>query len=404
MPGWHESTTELREGGELLTAGVALEQHPDRTRLFMQWKQMAWPVLWDPFNILDFKVVPVSYVVDPNGVVLVVHPSLDKAEELERRIRSTSAPVVASRTIEDSTGVFGPELVDRSDKDLDPAVRSRRAAALGLWGDDLNESVEEARLVVESWSDPTALFRLGVTLLMRHDSSQRQPGDFAGAVEAWNRALVADPDQYIWRRRLQQYGPRLSKPYPFYDWVPDARSDIRDRGDEPVELTTEPQGSEFADPADESADLPETASDQRPDARVTEDPGRLIAVDPVVIPPVAPPGHTVRIHLFLKPNQELDAHWNNEAGFSEAWVDPPEGWLASPEHQHLPPGSGDVSSETRHIESEVTIPEDAGSSTVEIPIDLFYYGCEGRSGVCVYRRQQARVEITVDEAMISLPG
>jgi hypothetical protein len=37
------------------------------------------------------------------------------------------------------------------------------------------------------------------------------------AVQYWTMALDMDSNQYIWRRRIQQYGPRLEKPYSFYD-------------------------------------------------------------------------------------------------------------------------------------------------------------------------------------------
>ena len=80
-------------------------------------------------------------------------------------------------------------------------------------------------------------FRLGVALRKRYDSPHRQPGDFQAAVDAWKGALDIDPNQYIWRRRIQQYGPRLDKPYPFYDWVPQAREEIAARGETPVGLT-----------------------------------------------------------------------------------------------------------------------------------------------------------------------
>ena len=50
--------------------------------------------------------------------------------------------------------------------------------------------------------------------------------------------LDIDPNQYIWRRRIQQYGPRLDKPYPFYDWgAASAREEIAARGETPVGLT-----------------------------------------------------------------------------------------------------------------------------------------------------------------------
>ena len=59
---------------------------------------------------------------------------------------------------------------------------------------------------------------------------------FQRAIDAWGQALAIDPNHYIWRRRIQQYGPRLIKPYPFYDWVEQAAREIRARGETPVEL------------------------------------------------------------------------------------------------------------------------------------------------------------------------
>jgi hypothetical protein len=39
--------------------GIIQEQHPDRAGLFMQWKQMDWPILVDSLNLLGVAVVPV---------------------------------------------------------------------------------------------------------------------------------------------------------------------------------------------------------------------------------------------------------------------------------------------------------------------------------------------------------
>jgi len=33
--------------------GIIEEQHPDRAQLFMQWKQMGWPVMVDSLNLLN---------------------------------------------------------------------------------------------------------------------------------------------------------------------------------------------------------------------------------------------------------------------------------------------------------------------------------------------------------------
>ena len=42
-----------------------------------------------------------------------------------------------------------------------------------------------------------------------YESAVRRPGDFQAAVDAWGSAPALDPNQYIWRRRIEQYGPRL---------------------------------------------------------------------------------------------------------------------------------------------------------------------------------------------------
>ena len=96
--------------------------------------------------------------------------------------------------------------------------------------------------------DGNAHFRLVVSYRRRHDSDLRQSDDFQTAVNHWGHALDLDPNQYIWRRRIQQFGPRLAKPYPFYDWVSTARREISARGETPSVLVTEPGGAEIASP------------------------------------------------------------------------------------------------------------------------------------------------------------
>ena len=66
------------------------------------------------------------------------------------------------------------------------------------------------------------------------------------AIDAWTKALSLNTDQYIWRRRIQQYGPRLEKPYDFYSWVKQARKEIEERREKPVKLVFEPMGTEIA--------------------------------------------------------------------------------------------------------------------------------------------------------------
>lgn len=375
----------------------------------MQWRNMGWPVLWDPFNLLGFPVVPVTYLLDAAGEVLVVQPNLDRAHDILERLDD----LPAARDEDPGTGQVRPRLrpgvAEAPVADAAPQTWSDHTVSLALWGgtDRIGEAVDAARLAAERSDDPVHWFRLGVVLRMRYDSGVRRAGDFSDAVNAWSRALEADPNQYIWRRRLQQYGPRLAKPYPFYDWVPRAREDIAARGEQPTELVVEPHGAEFAQPASEiqERDSLEREPEPDPEALIRTDEKGLVEVETVVIPSNPRPGESVRVHLILTPDQTRDAHWNNEAGYSELWVDPPPGWKINDNHQHLPVGTGDVSDETRHLELEVAVPDTADTDGTLIGY-LLYYVCEGAAGVCVYLRQDLEVPIpiTTNSKAVGLAG
>ena len=58
-------TEALQREGRLQMMGIIQEQHPDRCRLFMQWKQMDWPVMVDKLNLLNVSVVPITLLVRP---------------------------------------------------------------------------------------------------------------------------------------------------------------------------------------------------------------------------------------------------------------------------------------------------------------------------------------------------
>ena len=133
---------------------------------------------------------------------------------------------------------------------------------------------------------PSRCFRLGVAHRMRFETDKRREGDFQAAVTAWSQALELDPNQYIWRRRIEQYGPRLAKPYPFYDWVEQARDEITSRGQKPIELAEEPYGSELASPSRGSLKATEQVSDEPdPLGRINRDRRHLIEAEVVVVPP-----------------------------------------------------------------------------------------------------------------------
>lgn len=360
MPGWHEKTETLRNDGELSLFGVVQEQHPNRARLFMQWKQMDWPVAVDSFNRLGVKVVPIAVAVDEHGVVRHKNPSL---EELRRFV----------------------------DRDHDPPPEAPPPAE---WEEPTVSELKRA--VAADPEDATSHFRLGVALRRRYESADRQPEDFRRAGAHWTRAVELDPNNYIWRRRVQQYGPRLDKPYPFYDWVERAREEIEARGEEPVELRVEPGGAELAHPAEELSE-PAPAKEPDPDGRVRRDEKPFVEAEVAAVPSAVPPGGSTRVHLDLRPNRDARAHWNNEAEETLLWVAADEPWGLSSRLLSAPLPPKAVSREPRSFEIELRAPDDARPGETEVPAYVLYYVCEDVDGTCLYRRQDVPIELEIRE-------
>ena len=369
--------------------GIVLEQHPDRTQLFMQWKGMEWPVMVDPLNLLGLEVVPVTLLIDEQGIVRAKGDlgEIDAFLATDFGAGEEVRPVQAVHP--------NLEALQKAAENLD-GLR-RYAEALVLWGG--HERLNEAIAVYEHALrlDPehgSTHFRLGVAHRKRYDSATRQPEDFQQAVEHWGLALDINPNQYIWRRRIQQYGPRLSKPYPFYDWVDTARQEITARGEEPAPLVVEPRGAEIARPA-KRFETAEGASSTSPDpeGRIRRDAKGYIQVEQTSVPAAIEAGGAARLHLVFRPNKDIQAHWNNEAEDMVLWLDPPAGWQVEQRLFTVPNPRELVSEEERRIEVEVQSPEDF-RGTAEIPGYALYYVCEDVKGACLYRRQDVVVEVS----------
>lgn len=395
MPGWHESTTEWREAGKLQTAGIVLEQHPERARLFMQWKQLDWPLMVEPFNVLGFTAVPRTFLLDEHGVVRMIHPRLDDLDTVARDFidRDFEAPSTEAETFD-----LRPRL--SGDEPTDADAWLERAMALAMWGgaDQLDEALAAADAAIALDPNDRAHFAAGVIARMRYDSDGRQAGDFSRAADHWATALEIGPNNYIWRRRLQQYGPRLDKPYPFYDWVATARTEIAARGEEPVSLAVEPGGAEFAEPAATFEAAPAASTAPDPDGRIDRDIEGLVIVESTSIPPAAVPGDPLRVHVTLRPDAAAGAHWNNEMGATQLWVEAPEGWeLERPLFEvELPPE--ETSDEPRSFEFELRAPADAaagGAEQASVRAYALYFVCDDATGVCMYRRQDLELAVPV---------
>src|SRR5262249_8218187 len=161
------------------------EQHPDRARLFMQWKQMDWPLLVDSLNLLEVPAVPVTLGIDEYGIIRLVNLPAKNASRLEETFLSKTyeKPV--------TTGSQAPATPDLAR--MKAAAASGRPAALRDYGDALllwggaprfAEAIElYQRALRQDAADGATHFHLGVAYRKRYDSERRQAGDFQRSVD-----------------------------------------------------------------------------------------------------------------------------------------------------------------------------------------------------------------------------
>ena len=398
MPVWHEATRKWVKDGRLVLLGVTEEQHADRCRLFAQWKGFDWPILHDPINVLESTAVPILVALDEQGIVRSVRPDL-----------ATFEHDFLDHTFGDETPDRPPtapgrpnlsELKRRADAEGTAVAWRRLGDALALWGGmgRLDEAVTAYQQTLRHEPrDANARFRLGVCYRLRSEGPNRRKGDFQAAMRAWDRALAADPNRYIWRRRIQQYGPRLDKPYPFYDWVEQAAAEVAARGEKPVPLAIQPSGAELAAPTHEFTGEPAETRSPDPTGRIVRDREKWIRVEVTVVPSRIQPGQTARIHVCFHPhapNTRSKVHWNNESEPLRLWIDPPPGWEISQRLLTAPPGDRPETNEVRRMDFEVQVPADA-AGTVRLPAYALYYVCEDLGGACRFLRQDLSIKVEI---------
>ena len=64
MPVWHAALQPYENAGQVAVVAIVQDQHPDRARLFLQWKRVGWPVLADSLDLLNLDTVPLTVAVD----------------------------------------------------------------------------------------------------------------------------------------------------------------------------------------------------------------------------------------------------------------------------------------------------------------------------------------------------
>ena len=377
--------------------GVAQEQNADRCHLFAQWHQLKWPILYDPINVMGVRGVPIEVAIDEYGIVRSLKPDMKTFED--EFLNKNYSPEGAEPPVK-SGQASRPDMTalrHRAQESRSSDAWRELGDALVLWGkpSELDNAIDAyTRALQIEPNDGDANFRLGVCYRMRYESPQRTPTDFQTAVDFWTKAREIEPNRYIWRRRVEQYGPQATKPYSFYNWVETAIRDIVARGDKPVELKVLPTGSEIV--GKEAIPIAEDQNVKPPDSegRILRDEQNLILADVAVVPPRVKGGQTVRIHVTLRPNEKLKAHWNNEADPLRLWVNTPPGWKASPRSSVWPRVEKPESTEPRHIEFELLTPTGA-SGTSKLLAYVLYYVCEDKGGTCQFLRKDIPIAVTI---------
>lgn len=404
MPVWHEATADWVKQGKLVLLGVTQEQHADRCRLFAQWKQFRWPILHDPINVLDLFGVPLVVAIDEHGIVRGIDPqpaSLAR-DFLEKSFADDApaapAPKTPQLTPKGATPLF-KELKETAQTLGTDDAWGRYGDVLALWGgisrvNDALDAFDRARQ--RNPKDGPALFRLGVCYRLRYDSQGRRPEDFQAAIDAWNEALQLEPNRYIWRRRIQQYGPRLDQPYAFFDWVEQARRDITARGQKPVELAVPLVGAEIAHPVKQFAEDRANGASPDPDGKIHRDQKNFIEAETTVIPSRLRPGQAARVQIVFRPNGRLKAHWNNEGMPLQMWIDAPPGWKVTRRLLTSTQPKETESNEPRTLDFEIQAPATA-ESPLRLPVYALYNVCESTGGKCLFLRKDIEVQIAVSK-------
>ena len=372
---WYERLSNLRDEYDVELIGLIQEQHPDRCRLFMQWQDMDFPILVDSLNRIGVAAVPLLWAIDEFGIVQAVRPDF---EWFRDEFLPTEYPEPGQERDEDL-------IVE--DDGVDAYLKGRWDDAVEFWTTATAKKPDDAR----------AWFRRGCAHRSRLDLGAAGPEDFQQSVRAWTRSLNLDRRNYIFRRRVEQYGPAMAKPYPFYDWVERARAEVGERGDTPSALASEPAGAELAARASFQAAADDQEEEPDPGDDLDLDEG-LVAVQAAIAPCPALPGQSVRVAVQLTPSKGLDAHWTNDAGPTTLVVRAPEGWKTSAAVQRSAvPTDGATSAETRLLDFELWVPESAAGQSFDLELYAVYFVCEGQEDRCLFLRQNIELELEVGE-------
>ena len=373
-----------------MVIGITQEQHPQRCELWAQWEQVDWPILWDPFNLTGSAAVPIAMAVDEHGVVQNMRLQPQKFEQqFKQDFLAKEFP--APKDLTRRTALHAdPQIQALLHSELN--AQQWQKALAGFKAD--TKPTATKKMQHSDDQNAAAWFRLGVAHRMRYDSTHAHADDFQIALQSWQQALKLNPRQYIWRRRIQQWGPKLDKPYPFYNWVSQAQMQIKKRGLTPIELPV-PLGAVAASGEDGA----------QPEAGVPRDQKARIAIESALAWQTPSPRNskkpvsTARVHLALRPDSKHQVEWGDDVGPVEIWLQPMYGWQLEQNHLVLAADPRLPKQRLQKVSFEVKRDQAASANELKPAATVlkgtaFYYICVGADGECTYLAQDFEIELT----------
>lgn len=331
---------------------------------------MDFPILVDTLNRTGVSAVPLLWAIDESGVVRKTRPDL---KWFQQTFVKTDYP-------ETSSNQSAAQAESAASTNVGHFLAQDWDAAINGWQAELKQNPANA----------SAWFHWACACRARYDHDNSNVVDFQNAVKGWSKALELAPNNYIYRRRVQQYGPNMKKPYPFYNWIAQARKDILARSETPHPLIAEPRGAELAMPSRTFISESESIEEPDPDDRITVD-NSLVKIDTVLSPYPAVAGESLRISVLMTPNEKQDVHWTNDAGTSTLVIKADQLKIDRPIQETRVPAGVATSEEMRQFDFEVLLPK--AEAPEHLNAYVVYYVCSGAEGECVYRRQNIKIPL-----------
>ncbi|MCH8808157.1 MAG: hypothetical protein IH986_19005 [Planctomycetes bacterium] len=121
-----------------------------------------------------------------------------------------------------------------------------------------------------------------------------------------------------------------------------------------------------------------------------------MSIEATVAPARVQPGRRVRVRTTFWLNEKTRPLWNNEVDGLQVSIDVPDGVTLHEGRLRYPDPPQPETRETRVLEFEIALGRDHPPGKLELSAYALYYVCEEEGGVCLFLRQDFKIELIVD--------